>query len=324
MKEKRSIFWPLVLIATGLLWLLVSIGTIPAANLWALTHLWPILLMALGAGLILRAWWPPAGMIVSTLVVAVAVLAVVFAPQLGWNNLPAWTTWTDWHDGSNFTGAMRGSGEIKTESRNVERFTSIAVKYPAEIVIRQGKEQSVSITTDDNLLPQLGTQVRGQTLYIENTERSWNERVVPTKAVQIEIVVISLEEIQFSSAGSLRVEDIQGDGLSISMSGAGDLDLTGIDVGKLECRLSGAGDIEAEGKAGKLELRISGIGNFDGADLETQQAEVRISGAGDVTVWTTETLDASISGAGSVDYYGNPSVSQHISGAGSVNRRGDK
>jgi hypothetical protein len=321
MKENRSIFWPLVLFATGLIWLLVSIGTIPAANLWALTHLWPLLLMALGAGLILRAFWKPAGMIVSALVVVAAILAVVFAPQLGWNNLPAWT---NWHDGGDFSGSVKGSGEFKTETRDVQDFNAIAVNYPAEIVIRQGEKESVTITADDNLLPQMSSDVRGSTLYIENTEHNWNERVIPTKPVKITIVVVSLKEIHFSSAGSLSVEEVKSDELAISISGAGNLHLVGIDVGKLTCRLSGAGDVQASGKADQLELRISGIGNFDGADLESQSAEVHISGAGDVTVWTTESLDASISGAGSVNYYGDPSVNQRISGAGSVNGRGSK
>ena len=79
MKE-RSIFWPLVMIAAGVLWLMVGMEIIPRANLWALTHTFPFLLIALGIGLILRAYWRFAGMLVSLLVVAGAVMAVVLRP----------------------------------------------------------------------------------------------------------------------------------------------------------------------------------------------------------------------------------------------------
>ena len=82
MKE-RSIFWPLVMIATGVLWLMVGMDIIPRANLWALTHTFPFLLIALGVGLILRAYWRFAGMLVSLLVVAGAVTGCRLCP-------PAW------------------------------------------------------------------------------------------------------------------------------------------------------------------------------------------------------------------------------------------
>ena len=48
--NQRSLFWPLTLIATGVIWLLVSMNVIPAANLWALTYIWPYVLIAA------RAW----------------------------------------------------------------------------------------------------------------------------------------------------------------------------------------------------------------------------------------------------------------------------
>ena len=49
--KKRSIFWPLAMIATGVLWLLTGMGIVPSANLWALTHILPFVLIALGVGM---------------------------------------------------------------------------------------------------------------------------------------------------------------------------------------------------------------------------------------------------------------------------------
>ena len=73
--KDRSIFWPLAMIAAGVLWILIGMGTIPRANLWALSHTLPYLLIVLGFGLILRAYWRSAGMLVSLLVVPGAMLA---------------------------------------------------------------------------------------------------------------------------------------------------------------------------------------------------------------------------------------------------------
>ena len=323
MKEGRSIFWPLALIATGVLWLLIGMGIVPRANLWALTYTLPYLLIALGVGLILRAYWRFAGMLVSLLVVAGAVMAVFYAPQLGWDNPPSWG-WNLWEIDPGLGGAVAGSGVVETETRQVAEFQSISAGYPADITIRQGRAESVTIEAEDNLLPQLATEVRSGVLYLENTERNWQERVDPTEPVLVTITVVELENVHFPTAGKLLVDGLQSDSLTISVSGAGDVTLKESEAGELEFNLSGAGNIEANGTCEHLQLSISGLGNFKGGDLECQNAEVHISGAGSATVWAEDRLEASISGAGSVNYYGSPQVSEWISGVGSVSKIGDK
>jgi hypothetical protein len=322
MKE-RSIFWPLAMIAVGVLWLLVGTNVIPRANLWALSHTLPFLLIALGLGLILRAYWRFAGMLVSLLVVAGAILAVLYAPQLGWDNPPSWG-WGLWNIDPGIGGGVTGSGVVKTETREVSQFQSISMDYPAEVTVKQGKSEAMTIEAEDNLLPQLDGVVRNGTLHLENTEKDWRRRVTPTKPVVVTITVVDLNRVQFSTAGKMLIEGLKTDSLDVSVSGAGDVILKELDAGSLDFSLSGAGNINADGKAKDLQLRISGFGNFNGGDLQSQDATVNISGAGSATVWAENTLDAGISGAGSVNYYGNPRVSQQISGVGSVSQKGEK
>ena len=62
--RNRSLFWPFFLIATGIVWLLIEMRTIPADNLWALMYIWPFLLMVAGISLILRSRWPVTRMFV--------------------------------------------------------------------------------------------------------------------------------------------------------------------------------------------------------------------------------------------------------------------
>jgi hypothetical protein len=320
MQENRSIFWPLTLIATGALWLLISMGTIPSANLWALTYIWPYALIALGVGLILRTLWKPLGMLVSALVVIGAVAAVFYAPQLGWANAP---TWGNWGNNNSFSGAVPGSGKIETENRKVTGFTGITIGYPAEIIIRQGAAESLSIEAEDNLLPQLTTEVRSGRLYIENKEKRFAKRVDPSQSVKITITVKTLNEIDFPSAGTLTVESLKGDSLKISLSGAGDIVLKKLELKSLEAHVSGAGKITASGSVTDAKVTISGLGDFNGADLTCQTADANIPGAGSITLRVEKQLNAAISGAGSVNYYGPASVSKSISGVGDVNKAGD-
>ena len=312
--NQRSLFWPLALIATGVIWLMVSMSIIPAANLWALTYIWPYVLILLGLGLILRSYLPVAGWLVSALIVIGAVAAVVYAPQLGWAGGPSMAF------GPDFGGGEAGSGNIESETREVQDFLAVSINYPADVLIQQGKVESVKLEADDNLLPQLTTEVDDGTLIIENKENSWSQRVNPTERVKITITVIDLHEIEFSSAGNLMVDALKTDELSLSLNGVGEMTLNELDVRKLESRLSGAGNIEANGLADELDIRISGVGGFDAPKLESQVATVRISGAGSATVNVVDDLTARVSGAGSISYYGSPTLHEDVSGAGSVSQ----
>jgi len=84
MRQKRSIFFPLLLITTGVIWLLVRTGQIPSANLWALTHIWPFLLIAAGVGILLRPYSSYTSIVVDILVLGGVVFAIVYAPRFNW------------------------------------------------------------------------------------------------------------------------------------------------------------------------------------------------------------------------------------------------
>lgn len=313
-----SLFWPLTLIAVGVLWLLVSANVVPTTNLWALTHLWPLALIAFGAGLLLGIRWEWAARLVTALVITLAVLAVVFAPQLGWTR-PVF-----WNIGGQVGGAVGGSGVYVSETRPVTGFSRLLIEYPADVVIRQGQTQSLVIEADDNLLSQLSSEVRGGQLRLGNTEPDWQDRVNPSRPVQVTLTVAQLRDVDFASAGSVRIEQLSVPALTLHLQGAGDVTLAGLDTERLECDQSGAGTIRADGVADDVTVHISGLGDFQAADLHTQTATLTISGAGNATVWVERDLTLNVSGAGSVDYWGAPAVHEDINGAGSARRLGDK
>jgi hypothetical protein len=318
--RNRSFFFPFLLIASGLVWLLVELHTLPVENLWTLLYIWPFFLMAAGVGLILRSRWPVARMFISGLIVVGIFVAILFAPQFGWNKPPSWNflNWT------NFNGTVAGSGTIISQNRPVTDFNSIVVDYPVELTIQQGNSVSLVAEAEENLLPQLVTRVSGNTLYIENSRRDWVGRVNPTRPVKIHLTLKELQHVDFPSAGTLQVEAFKANYLEVSISGAGTMNLTNLTANRLSVNLSGAGNVTASGSIDSLNMDISGFGSFRGTDLASQSAVVNISGAGSATVWAKNNLRVDISGTGSVNYYGSPQVTRNISGLGSVNNRGNK
>lgn len=321
MEQKRSLFGPLLLIAAGVVWLLIKSGTIPSANLWALTHIWPFLLIAAGLGLILRPYWSYSSIVLDVILIGGAMLAIFYAPRLGWAS-PSIFSMIDF--GEPFMGpGERGSGKVITQTREVSGFEAVHVEYPAQVVIKQGSTESLKIEAEDNLLPNLKTQVKDGTLEIFYTREN-GKHVNPTKTVRITITVKDLTEVDFTTAGELIIEKLKTDTLDVSLSGAGNLNLNEIQVNTLDLNLSGAGSMAASGTADELDLNISGFGDFEGEELHGKEASVNISGAGSATVWAEDNLTAEVSGAGSISYYGSPAVTRNISGVGDISHLGDK
>jgi hypothetical protein len=81
----------------------------------------------------------------------------------------------------------RGSGNDVTETRKVSDFDTVNVSYPAQVLIRQGSAESLQIEAEDNLLPNLKTEVKNGTLEIFY-RRENGKHVNPTKTVKITIV----------------------------------------------------------------------------------------------------------------------------------------
>jgi len=321
MEHRKSIFGPLLLIAAGGIWLLVQSGNIPASNLWALSHIWPYFLIAAGISIILRSYWKYISIVTDIIIVGGAVLAILYAPQLKWDN-PSMISMIGTSE-MYFGPGTPGSGKVVSSTREVSDFTALKIDYPAQVFISQGKTQSVKIEADDNVLPNLKTEIHnGQLLIYYKVEEG--KHVNPTKPVKITIVVKDLKDVEFDSAGGLTITGLNTDSLDLSMSGAGDLKLDNILISKLSINLSGAGSMTASGTADNLDLNISGFGSFNGKELHGKTANISLSGAGSATVWVDRELTADVSGAGSVNYYGSPSVTKQVSGIGGVSKSGDK
>jgi Putative auto-transporter adhesin, head GIN domain len=195
--------------------------------------------------------------------------------------------------------AVNGSGKIVTQSRAVSGISNVSLSGSGQVLIEQGDSESLTVTTDDNLLQYIQTYVHGNALDLGFTDPMTN--IQPTN------------DIVFT----LKVKKLEG----LEISGSGKADVKGLAQDRLQIRISGSGDVSGQGTAHDLELRISGSGNYRGQDIKSQRATVGVSGSGNAVVSVSDTLKADVSGSGTIEYVGEPQVSQNISGSGSVRRR---
>lgn len=79
----RSLFWPIVLIAIGAVWLLSNLGVLTGANLVVLFRLWPLLLIVVGLDLLFGRQSPLIGALIGIGAVVVIVALMLVGPSIG-------------------------------------------------------------------------------------------------------------------------------------------------------------------------------------------------------------------------------------------------
>jgi hypothetical protein len=218
--------------------------------------------------------------------------------------------------------SVRGSGNVITETRQVSGFERVSLSGVGELTLTQADQESLEVDAEDNLIPYIKTEVRGNTLYIEIDPDRVTIR--PTKPILYRLAMKEIRGIDVSGAGSVQAGDIQTDNLDVDSSGVGKVELGMLQADKLAVSISGAGGLEvAGGKVERLKIEISGAGAYKAPDLQSQVADILISGAGNAKLWVADSLDVMLSGAGSIEYYGQPSVTQEVSGVGGVKSLGE-
>jgi hypothetical protein len=79
----RSLFWPIVLIGVGTIWLLANFNLIPELSWASVARLWPLALIAAGLDVLFGRSHPLISALIGLLTVGVAVALLVAGPRLG-------------------------------------------------------------------------------------------------------------------------------------------------------------------------------------------------------------------------------------------------
>ena len=211
---------------------------------------------------------------------------------------------------------IKGSGNLKSENRQVGTFDKIKVTGSFSVSLIKGKEGKVSITADDNLIEHIVTEVNGNSLNI----RFKNKVNIKTyKKLSIVVSVEKVSRISLTGSGNIIQNYIaEQDKIELSLTGSGDLTIP-LKVGELDAKLTGSGDISCTGIADKIIVKVIGSGDFEGSELKSKYGEVSIAGSGDVEVYVTEELKATVAGSGDIAYKGNPPiVERSVVGSGDI------
>ena len=187
-----------------------------------------------------------------------------------------------------------GSGVSMTEVRDLEPFEKVCLEEFGTINVSFGETQSVSVTTDDNLVGLVETVVKDGELHVRPLEP-----INPKVDLVIDVVVPRLTHAELAGAASLHIHDIQGESLDIELAGA--------------C------GVDATGSVDNLNLELAGACRARLGSLEAKNAKVEIAGTGSIIVYASESIDAEANGFAKITCHGNPQeVQKEANGISSV------
>lgn len=128
----RSLFWPVVLLGAGVIWLLSNLNIIPTENLWLLVHLWPVLFIIAGLDILFARRLPLFGAVLGLLLIAGMVIILLNGSILLFETRPEFQTETFVLEDDN-TNSVVLDLNLSTQKTSIYALTDSPYLLDAEI-----------------------------------------------------------------------------------------------------------------------------------------------------------------------------------------------
>lgn len=216
---------------------------------------------------------------------------------------------------------VRGSGRVTREERRVKGFDRVNLAGTGTLSIEQSDKEELIIEAEDNILPLLTSEVRGNTLALSVKPMS---NIAPTQRIHYILKVRDLRELKIVGSGDATMTRLAAEDLSIALVGSGDIEIMDLDAKSVTVNISGSGQVRLAGRVEKQEMILMGSGNYRAEKLESNTATISIPGSGSADVWVKNEIGITIMGSGTVRYSGSPRLTQKITGSGTVHYVGER
>lgn len=185
-------------------------------------------------------------------------------------------------------------------------FHSIHINSNVDVDIMQGDNQSVRLTTGENLFPKINIKVSsGELIFENNNTCNWAREYGVTK---LQITTPDLKSIIYEGGGVIRsIGKLAFDTLSIdSKESSGDYQLD-IDANELNVTTKRISNFYITGSVNDLNIDfLTGDGRFYGKELIAQNVFFYHNGTNDVMVHPIKKLEGVIDRYGDLIYFNQP------------------
>lgn len=210
--------------------------------------------------------------------------------------------------------SLNGSGSVITESRSVGTFNGIELKCAANVYLTQGKEESVKVEAEDNLIQYISTTVNDNELIIKE-----DKNLKYNRPVNVYITVREICLLDLSGTGNIVMRNVFNcSSMNFRLSGSGDIRAM-VMTNNLKATVNGSGSMNINGRAKSIDVRVNGSGNVAADGLKAMTGKVSLTGSGNTKIDVEQDLNASITGSGNLYITAEPeSMNAKVTGSGKV------
>jgi hypothetical protein len=152
---------------------------------------------------------------------------------------------------------VTGRGDIETDKVFVNEFSSIDLENVSNVYVLTGKEQTVTFTAYENILPYMEADVVGDELVLRFNR---NINVNSDEEIRVDITIPELEKVTLSGVGNFYLTGPTQESIGLELNGVGNIEAFELPVYAAGIELNGTGNIEVRAKD-LLEVDIDGLGN---------------------------------------------------------------
>lgn len=211
---------------------------------------------------------------------------------------------------------IKGNGEVTEETREVPHFSNVSVSSGIKATLKKSEKEQIIVKTDRNLQEYIKTEGKEGNLHVYISGH-----VQEYKDLSVVIYYKDIEEIKVSTAANIEcLSKINNDILKIKASTAGEIRLKEVQTQKLIIACSSASRIHIGGNTHQLTAKSSSASALQLLDLQTTIANVKATSASNIKMFAGTELKAKATSGASIRYKGTPSanISIETSSGGSI------
>jgi hypothetical protein len=215
--------------------------------------------------------------------------------------------------------SIKGNGKVIIKTYSTSDYETVSGKNNINITIVKGKEGTITVEAESNIMEHLEIEVKNDRLEI-GIEDGYN--INTRKRIKVTVPVEKISSLSMSGSGDITSNmTLKSRDLNVSVAGSGDIDIA-VASERLHVRVAGSGEVKVSGRTEHLEATVAGSGGIAGFNLEANHVDASIAGSGDISVFCMGgELHASIVGSGDLRYKGATSgVKKSIMGSGDITK----
>jgi len=199
------------------------------------------------------------------------------------------------------TGSLILNAQTR-EKREIESFDKLDVFGNMNVIMKQGKKETVEIFAKNVAIDQIDISVNDRLLKIKMKSNLFDEDV----EVKIIVTYKEIREISTNGAAEIIVNDvIKTDKLFVDATSGARVKIQ-VDLNAIDLKVYQGAHIDISGKTLVQESFVNTGGVLAGPNFKSDEVYIKMNTGGKAEIIVNQLLDANINTGASLNYFGTP------------------